>query len=160
MRISAAEQRIEDLEAQLKASQDKLKTVELKLKTSEERLVESQAELKMDRKERRSTFARLQTTRFYRFQLDGMVDMLKSTLDARDERISELESEVEALSKENDDLLPMDEDPTEDMDIEPVSEQDDDDLRGEGGEDSGAVMSEDEDPEEPPFDSDAAVDVE
>ena len=89
-----------------------------------------------------------------------MVDMLRSTIDDRDERISELESEVEALSKENDDLLPDDEDPMEDMDMEPESGQDDDDLRGEDGEDSGAVMFEEEDPDEPPFDSDAAVDVE
>ena len=89
-----------------------------------------------------------------------MVDMLRATIDARDERISELEGEVEALSKENDDLLPDDEDPMDDMDMEPESVQDDDDLRGEGGENSGAVMFEDEDPDEPPFDSDAAVDVE
>ena len=160
VRISAAELRIEDLETQLKASQDKLKTVELKLKTSEESLVESQAELKKEREERRSVSTRFQTTRFYKFHLDGMVDMLRLTIDDRDERISELESEVEALSKENDDLLPDGEDPMEDMDMEPESGQDDDDLRGEDGEDSGAVMSEDEDHDEPPFDSDVPVDVE
>ena len=40
---------------------------------------------------------------------------------------SELESEVEALSKENDDLLPDDEDPLKVMDMETESGQDDDD---------------------------------
>ena len=92
--------------------------------------------------------------------MDGMVDELRAAVDSRDDRIIELESEVESLRKQNDVLLLDDENPMEDMDMEPESEQDNDDLRGEGGEDSGAVMSEDEDPEGPPFDSDAAVDVE
>ena len=59
------------------------------------------------------------------------------------------------MRKENDDLLPDDEDPMEDMDMEPESEQEDDDLRDDTGADSELVMSEEEDPDEPPYDGDA-----
>jgi hypothetical protein len=160
IRASAAELKIEDLQTQLQASQEKLKAEEEKLKTSEERLAASDAEFRKERKERRCYAARFRTARFYQHQLGHMNDELRATIDTRDDRISELESEVEALGKQNDDLLPDDEDPMEGIDMEPESEQDDDDLRDEDDEDPEAVMSEDEDPDEPPFDSDATVDIE
>ena len=59
------------------------------------------------------------------------------------------------MRKENDDLLPDDEDPMEDMDMEPESEQEDDDLHDDTDVDSELVMSEEEDPDEPPYYGDA-----
>ena len=68
----------------------------------------------------------------------------------RDERITELEEENEELRKANDDLLPDDKDPTDDMDVDPESHQEDDNLRDDVAEETEHVVSE-EDPDEPPY---------
>ena len=68
----------------------------------------------------------------------------------RDGHITELEEENEELRKANDDLLPDDEDPTEDMDVDPESDQEDDDLRDDAPEESEHVVSE-EDLDDPPY---------
>ena len=72
------------------------------------------------------------------------------TLLVRDKRISELEEENEELHKANDDLLPDDEDPMEGMDVDPESDQEDDDLRDDPVKESEPIVSE-VDPDEPPY---------
>ena len=68
----------------------------------------------------------------------------------RDGSITELEEENEELRKANDDLLPDDEDPMEDMDVDLESDQEDDDLRDDAAEESETVVSE-QDPDKPPY---------
>ena len=78
------------------------------------------------------------------------VDDLTATLALRDERITELEEENQELRKANDDLLPDDDYPTDDMDVDPESDQEDDDLRDDVPGETELVVSE-EDPDEPPY---------
>ena len=59
----------------------------------------------------------------------------------RDGRISEIEEENKDLCKDNNDLLPDDEDPMEDMDVDPESDQEDDELRDNAPEESDPVVS-------------------
>ena len=73
----------------------------------------------------------------------------------RYEPISELhEEENEEHRKVNDELLPDDEDPMEGMDVDPESNQEDDDLRDDTIEESEPVLSE-EDRDKPPYYGDA-----
>ena len=154
-RVTEAEQDTEAVEAQLTETQDKLKIAEEKLKATEERLRRSRTARGKERKETRRFEARFKTARYWQLNLARRVDDLDATIQSRDTRIAELEEELEELRKENDDLLPDDEDPMEDMDMEPESEQEDDDLRDDTDADSELVMSEEEDPDEPPFFGDA-----
>ena len=144
------------MEAQLTASQDKPKTADEKLKAMEERLTRSRTALGKARQETRRFEARFKTARYWQLNLQRRVHDLEATVQLRDTRITELEEELEELRKENDDLLPDDEDPMEDMDVEPESEQEDDDLRGDDTDAvSEPVVSEEEDPDEPPYHGDA-----
>jgi FtsZ-binding cell division protein ZapB len=67
------------------------------------------------------------------------VKELNEQVSEMESKMEEIEEESEELRKENETLLSADDD-AEDMDMEPESEQEDDDLAGE-----------EEDPEEPPF---------
>ena len=78
------------------------------------------------------------------------VDDLTATLALRNERITELEEENQELRKANDDLLPDDDYPTDDMDVDPESNQEDDDLHDDGPGETEHVVSE-EDLDEPPY---------
>ena len=154
-RVTEAEQDTEAVEAQLTESLDKLKIAEEKLKATEERLTRSRTARGKERKETRRFEARFKTARYWQHNLSRRVDDLEATIQLRDTRIAELEEELEELRKENDDLLPDDKDPMEDMDMEPKSEQEDDDLRDNTDMDSELVLSQEEDPDEPPYDGDA-----
>ena len=149
-RVTDTEQATEELEDQLTETQDKLKTVEDKLKASERSLQEARTALVRARKETRLTKARFTVARYWQRTHSLRVDDLTATVALRDERITELEEENQELRKANDDLLPDDDYPTDDMDVDPESDQEDDDLRDDGPGEAEHLVSE-EDPDEPPY---------
>ena len=61
-------------------------------------------------------------------------------MSARDSRIDELEGEIAELHKENDDLLPDDDISSDGMDMNEPSNQEDDDLAGDDGEDPEELL--------------------
>ena len=65
--------------------------------------------------------------------LHGRLKTAREELATRDSTLEELEEEVSELRKENEDLLPVNEVPSnvDGMDMSDQSEQDDDDLIGE-----------------------------
>ena len=115
---------------------------------------ETQTALRKERKETRCFKACFKVARYWQRTHSLRVDDLAATLAVRDKRITELEEENEELRKANDDLLPDDEDPTDDMDVDLESDQEDDDLHDDAPEESEPVVSE-EDPDEPPYYDDA-----
>ena len=149
-RVTEAEQATGELEDQLKEPQDRLKAIEDKLKASEESLKEVRTALGKERKETRCFKARFKVARYWQPTHSLRVDDLAATLLVRDGDITELEEENEKLCKANDDLLPDDEDPMKDMDVDPEGDQEDDDLRDDALEESEPVVSE-KDPDEPPY---------
>ena len=103
-----------------------------------------------ERKETRFLKARFMVARYWQRTHSLRIYDLTTTLAVRDERITELEEENEELRKTNDDLLPDDEYPTDDMDVDPESDQEDDDLRDDVSGETEHIVSE-EDLDEPPY---------
>ena len=111
---------------------------------------ETRTALGKERKETRCFKARFKVARYWQRTHSLRVDDLAATVAMRDERITKLEEENAELCKANDDLLPDDEDPTDDMDVDPESDQEDDDLCDDVPEETEHVVSE-EDLDEPPY---------
>ena len=103
-------------------AEDKLKAAEDKLKATEERLKETRTALGKERKETRCFKVHFKVAHYWQRTHSLRLDDLATILLARDGRITELEEENEELRKANDDLLLDDEDPMEDMDVDPESD--------------------------------------
>ena len=124
-----------DTEYFLRSTQHRLDTLRVELETLAARNRALETQLQAAKRGRTYYTKKAKACQDANTILRGRLKTAKEDLATRDARIEELEEENDELRKENNDLLPDDDVPSDGMDMSDPSDQEDDDLAGDSEED-------------------------
>ena len=138
---------LEDMEFLLHYTQSRLDSLRVEYGTTSARNRALEGQLRTIRLDRNRLVKKVEALQSANAILRGRLKTARADLATRDSAIEELEEENTGLRKENEDLLPDDDIPSDDMDVSEPSEPEDDDLLGD-----------EEDPEEILFEGEVEQD--